>query len=138
MPSSSAFRWLILVLPVAWVIIRLWPAEHSLYSHLRGSAQSVHESPSHHKADQFTIHESLFKNHYQSHYAASPYDYNHYRPAYKYGFDLALDPDNQKIGWKSVAPQARHNWHEDLMGLWSQHTEAILYGWEQGITVHSE
>jgi hypothetical protein len=77
----------------------------------------------------------VFKAHYQSHYATSGYDYHHYRPAYKYGFDLALDPDNQKIGWSSVEPQARQNWNEGVMGRWGHHQQAILYGWEQGIKI---
>lgn len=136
MHSSSAFRWLILVIPVAWVIIRLLPAEHPRYSHLQVAAQQAQGQPSPHETDHFVSHESLFKAHYQSHYATSGYDYNHYRLAYKYGFDLALDPDNQKMGWKSVEPQARQNWNENLMGLWSQHNNAMLYGWEQGLTVN--
>ncbi len=137
MSSSSVFRYLILVIPVAWVVIRLMPAEHPRYGHLQLAAQQAQDQPSHHEADKFMIHESLFKAHYQSHYATSGYDYNHYRLAYKYGFDLALDQDNQKLGWKTVETQARQNWNEGLMGLWSQHDQAILYGWEQGVKLNS-
>lgn len=134
--NSSAFRWLILIIPVAWVILRLVPAEHPKYRHLQIAAPQAQEQPSHREADIFMIHDSLFKAHYQSHYAASGFNYDHYRLAYKYGFDLALDPDNQKLGWKTVETQARQNWNEGHMGLWSQHDQAIVYGWEQGVKLN--
>jgi hypothetical protein len=133
MNSMTAVRFLILVIPVVWLIIRLTPAEHSRTTHLQVMAQESYNLPSHREPDKFASTESLFKAHYQSHYATSGFEYHHYRLAYKYGFDLALDPDNQKVGWASVEPQARHNWNEGVMGLWSQHQQAILYGWEQGL-----
>jgi hypothetical protein len=134
--SATAFRILILVIPVAWVIIRLLPAEHPRYGHLQIAAQQTQNQPSHHEADTFVRHESLFKTHYQSHYATSEYDFNHYRLAYKYGFDLTLDPDHQRMDWKSIEPRARQNWNEGIMGQWSQYHQAVLYGWEQGLKIN--
>lgn len=90
----------------------------------------------HEETDLFLRHESIFEAHYQSHYATSGQTYQHYRLAYKYGFDLAQDRDNQKMDWKRLEPLARQNWNEGIMGSWSQHQEAILYGWEQGIKNH--
>lgn len=136
MNSTTVVRFLILVIPVVWVIIRLMPADHPQYGNLRVAAQQTQTHRSDQEADKFVGRESLFKSHYQSHYATSGYDYNHYRLAYKYGFDLALDPDNQKMDWKSVEPLARQNWNEATMGRWNQHHEAILYGWEQALTVN--
>ncbi|MDX2251248.1 MAG: hypothetical protein NW202_03095 [Nitrospira sp.] len=135
MNSTNAVRFLILVIPVVWLVIRLTPAEHSRPNHLQVMAQESYNLPSHREPDKFASNESLFKAHYQSHYATSGFEYHHYRLAYKYGFDLALDPDNQKMGWASVEPQARHNWNEGVMGQWSQHQQAILYGWEQGLKI---
>ncbi|MGZ8374807.1 MAG: hypothetical protein ACXW4A_07735 [Nitrospira sp.] len=149
MNSSTAFRILILVIPVVWVVIRLVPAEHPRYGNLRAIASQAQEAQSHHMeqgttgrnkdtSDKFASLESLFKADYQSHFTTSGYDYNHYRLAYKYGFDLTLDPDNQKMGWTSVEPHARQNWDEGIMGLWSQHRSAVLYGWEQGLKINGE
>ena len=138
MNSTTVVRLLILVLPVVWVVIRLMPAQHSGSSHLQLMSQETYALPSHREPDKFVSRESLFKTYYQSHYATSGYKYHHYRLAYKYGFDLALDPDNQKMGWKSVEPQARHNWNEGVMGPWTQHQQAVLYGWEQGTSVTGE
>ncbi|MFO0779705.1 MAG: hypothetical protein U0223_19105 [Nitrospira sp.] len=136
MGSTTMFRLLILIIPLTWVILRLLPADHSRSSHLRGVTQSVEEYKSHEETDQFLRHESTFKAHYQSHYATSGQTYQHYQLAYKYGFDLAQDRDNQKMGWTSMEPLARQNWNEGIMGSWSQHHEAVLYGWEQGIKNH--
>jgi hypothetical protein len=147
MNSATAFRILILVIPVVWVVIRLLPAEHPRYGNLRAIASQAQEEQSHHTeqgttgrdkvtSDKFASLESSFKAHYQSHFATSGYDYNHYRLAYKYGFDLTLDPDNQKMDWTSVEPQARQNWDEGIVGLWSQHRQAVLHGWEQGLKVN--
>lgn len=137
MNSATAFRFLILVIPVAWVIIRLLPAEHPRYGNLRAVAQQSQNDQSHQETDRFVSHEPLFKSHYQTHYAGSGYDYHHYRLAYKYGFDLALDAHHQKMEWKTVEPLARQNWNEGTMGLWSQHRHAVLYGWEQGVKLNS-
>ena len=147
--SATTFRILILVIPVVWVVIRLVPAEHPRYGNLRAMASQAQEAQSHHMeqgttglnkdtSDRFANLESLFKAHYQSHFITSGYEYNHYRLAYKYGFDLTLDPDNQKMGWTSVEPHARQNWDEGIMGPWSQHRSAVLYGWEQGLKINGE
>lgn len=138
MNSTTAFRFLILVIPVAWVILRLLPAEHPRYGHLQVAAQHAQDQPSHHEADAFISRESQFKAHFQSHYATSGHEYHHYRRAYKYGFDLALDPDNQKMGWNSVEPHARHNWNEGISGLWNDHRQAVLYGWEEGLKTNGQ
>jgi len=152
MNSATAFRFLILIIPVVWVVIRLLPSEHPRYGDLMGVAQQAQEPQSRQVGqdriagmterdketfDRFVSHESRFKDHYQSYYRTSGYDYNHYRLAYKYGFDLALDPPNQKMEWKSIEPQARRNWDDGSMGLWSQHYQAVLFGWEQGIKLNS-
>jgi hypothetical protein len=144
MTSTTAFRFFLLLIPVVWVIIRLLPAEHPQYGNLRTIAsqerQSHEETTRQNKeaSDKFVSHESSFRAHYQSHFATSGYDFNHYRLAYKYGFDVALEPDNRKMEWSSLEPQARQNLNEKLMGLWSQHRQAVLYGWEQGLKLHGE
>ncbi|HMS85825.1 MAG TPA: hypothetical protein PKD12_19445 [Nitrospira sp.] len=136
MNSSTTFRWLILIIPLAWVVIRLLPADPTRSSDLRGVIQQAEEHKSHEEADQFLRNESLFTAHYQSHYATSGQAYQHYRLAYTYGFDLAQNPDNQKMDWKRMEPLARRNWNDGVLGLWNQHQEAVWYGWEQGIKNH--
>jgi hypothetical protein len=113
--------------------------EHPRYGHLQIAAQQNRNQPSHHEADTFVRHKSLLKTHYQSHFATSSYDYHHYRLAYKYdGVDLTLDPDNQRMDWKSIEPRARQNRNEWIMGQWNQYHQALLYGWEQGLKINGE
>jgi hypothetical protein len=133
MNSASIIRILILVIPAVWVVFRLMPVDHPQYSNLRAAAQQGHDQPLMQEPDAFSTQESSFKAHYQSHFVTSGYEYNHYRLAYKYGFDLALNPDHQSMNWASIEPRARDNWNERTLGPWSLHRNAVLYGWEQGV-----
>jgi hypothetical protein len=53
MKAATAFRFLLLVIPVVWVVIRLLPAEHPQYGNLRAIAsqerQSHEETTGHNK-----------------------------------------------------------------------------------------
>lgn len=134
MKSTTVIRFLILFIPAVWVILRLMPVNHPKMNTVQFTARHAQEeAQSRRELDQFTAIESSFQAHYQSHYASSGFSYSHYRLAYKYGFDLARDPENQKVNWNIVEPQARAQWDERTLGAWSQHREAVLYGWEQGM-----
>jgi hypothetical protein len=85
--------------------------------------------------DKFVHHEARFKDHYQSHFSTSNYEYHQYRPAYQHGFELALEPRYQKTDWNSVEPHAHRTWDEPTMGLWNQYKDAVRYGWEQGVAL---
>lgn len=136
MNSATVIRFLIVVIPAVWVLFRLIPADHPTHSNLRITAQSAQEQHTLREPDAFSTQESLFKAHYQSHFATSGYQYTHYRLAYKYGFDLALHPDPQNMNWTSVEPEARHHWNERTLGPWIQHQDAVRYGWELGLKVN--
>jgi hypothetical protein len=41
MNSATAFRFLILMIPVAWVIVRLFPDEHPRYGNQAGRASNL-------------------------------------------------------------------------------------------------
>lgn len=149
MTTTTAFRFLILVIPFTWVILRLMPAEQHSYGHVHLVSSQAQEPARQQKQDRiagmtdrekeafdkFVKHESRFKDHYQSHFSTSHYDYNQYRPAYQHGFELGLDPRYRKMDWSSVEPEARRTWDESTMGLWSQYKDAVRYGWEQGATL---
>lgn len=131
MNSTTVVRLLILVIPAVWVAVRLMPVDHPQYTNLRPLTQQEQEHQR--EPDLFTSKESLFKDHYQAHFTTSGFVYNHYRMAYKYGFDLSLEPDHQTMNWTSIEPLARQHWDERILGAWDQHREAVLYGWEQGV-----
>lgn len=133
MNSTTVVRLLILVIPAVWVVIRLMPVDHPQYTNPQVSIQESQNHPSQQELDTFSTKESLFQDHYQAHFSASRFVYNHYRLAYKYGFDLALDPDHHTMNWTSIEPSARKNWDERILGQWKEHRDAVLYGWEQGM-----
>lgn len=83
--------------------------------------------------DQLKRHEPEFKEHYDHHYAGSGYGYNQYRPAYQYGYELAMDTRYKTLDWSVLELQARRGWDEPTMGLWEQYKDAVRFGWERGV-----
>lgn len=153
MKSTTRFRTLILAIPLIWMSILLIAAEQHVSAGGRLVTFETQEQPSSQQKqdrivrmtdqekkalDKFVTHESRFKDHYQSHYSTSKYEYHQYRPAYQHGFELALDPRYRKMDWNSVEPEARRTWNESTMGLWTQYKEAVRYGWEQGMALEEK
>ena len=83
--------------------------------------------------DQLKQQEPQFKEHYDHHYASSGYGYNQYRPAYQYGYELAMDTRYKSMEWSILELQARKGWDESTMGLWDQYKDAVRFGWERGV-----
>jgi hypothetical protein len=83
--------------------------------------------------DQLKRHEPEFKDHYDRHYADSGYGYNQYRPAYQYGYELALDTRYRTMEWSTLELQARRGWDEATLGLWDRYKDAVRFGWERGV-----
>ena len=83
--------------------------------------------------DQLKRHEPEFKDHYDHHYADSGYGYNQYRPAYQYGYELAMDARYKTMEWSTLEVQARRGWDEATLGLWDRYKDAVRFGWERGV-----
>jgi hypothetical protein len=83
--------------------------------------------------DQLEREEPQFKEHYDRHYADSGYGYNQYRPAYQYGYELALDRRYKSMDWSALERQAHQGWDEATMGLWDRYKDAVRFGWERGV-----
>jgi hypothetical protein len=83
--------------------------------------------------DQLKRHEPEFKDHYDRHYAGSGYGYNQYRPAYQYGYELAMDTRYKTMEWSTLELQARRGWDEATLGLWDRYKDAVRFGWERGV-----
>ncbi len=79
----------------------------------------------------FKRYEADYREHYNQHYAHSGYAYNQLRPAYEYGFELAIDPRYRDMEWNRLEPPARRGWDDSTMGLWDQYRDAVQYGWER-------
>ena len=83
--------------------------------------------------DQLKRHEPEFQEHYDRHYAGSGYGYNQYRPAYQYGYELAMDTRYRTMEWSTLELQARRGWDEATLGLWDRYKDAVRFGWERGV-----
>ncbi len=72
--------------------------------------------------------EQMFRWHYDSHYASTGYSYAQYRPAYRYGFDLAAN--SRFENWPAAERAALQGWDSSRMGAWERYQDAVRYGWE--------
>jgi len=78
-----------------------------------------------------SAYEADFRRNYESNYADSGLSYDEYRPAYRYGYDLAKDPRYSNKNWDSIEPQAKRNWEEGGKGSWNKYEQAIKYAWQR-------
>jgi hypothetical protein len=81
---------------------------------------------------EITRYEPDFRQNYESNFANTGYGYDQYRPAYRYGFELAKDPRYDGMDWNTLEMQAHRNWNEGTMGPWNRYKDAVRYGWERG------
>jgi len=73
-----------------------------------------------------------FRQDYESNSANSGYGYDQYRPAYRYGYEMASDSRYNASDWSDIEMQARRNWNEGTLGPWERYKDAVRYGWERG------
>jgi hypothetical protein len=81
---------------------------------------------------EITRYEPDFRQNYENNFANTGYGYDQYRPAYRYGFELAKDPRYDGMDWNTLEMQAHRNWNEGTMGPWTRYKDAVRYGWERG------
>ena len=96
---------------------------------LRRDAENV---PSGAELAEITRYEPDFRQNYENNFANSGYGYDQYRPAYRYGFELAKDPRYNGMDWSSLEMQDHRNWNEGTMVPWNRYKDAVRYGWERG------
>lgn len=72
-----------------------------------------------------------FRENYQSTYANTGLQYEQVRPAYRYGYQLAKEPQGRGSDWSTMEPQAKSSWEQDHNGAWDQYRDAVRYGWER-------
>lgn len=79
----------------------------------------------------------LFRQDYQTRYGAGQYDYSYYQPAYRYGYDLARDPQYREYDWYQLESIARQNYHmHGIRGAWEDVKDAVYNAWHS-VTGHS-
>ena len=72
---------------------------------------------------------------YRNHFQTLPYrdssEYGEYEPAYRYGYDLANDPNYGDAEWDTIEGRARTDWDTRNEGSWDRFKDSVRYGWER-------
>lgn len=75
---------------------------------------------------------TIFRRHYETHYAGSHYDYDQCIQAYHYGYDLAVDGRLNEASWAEIEPAACHYWqNHSYAGSWEDFKAAVHYAWTE-------
>jgi uncharacterized protein (TIGR02271 family) len=78
----------------------------------------------------FEAYESDFQRHYHTASASSGKPYEHWAPAYRYGYALATDPRCADRDWPALEAEARRDWEARHQGSWEEFKDAVHYAWE--------
>jgi hypothetical protein len=72
-----------------------------------------------------------FERHFDETYGDTEVDFDYYRPAYFYGYQLAHYDRFVDWEWDRLEPEARKNWElrKDIAGTWEDFKEAVYFGW---------
>lgn len=79
----------------------------------------------------FNTYEASFRNHFATAMIGSGYTYEQYQPAYRYGYNLAINQINNQRGWDDIEPEARQYWDQRNPGTWDHIKGAVRYAWEE-------
>lgn len=73
---------------------------------------------------------TAYRGHYQTNFANSGFQYEHYEPAYMYGSQLRDYEGYRDWEWDRVEPEARKSWEQRNPGTWDRIRDAVRYGWD--------
>jgi hypothetical protein len=75
--------------------------------------------------------EARFKDHFNANNYADQYQFKHYLPVYRFGYQLATNSHFKSQSWSEIEPLARKYWEEKNPGTWGQVQDVIKYAWEE-------
>jgi uncharacterized protein (TIGR02271 family) len=79
----------------------------------------------------FEAYTPTFQQHHTSTFADRGGVYKDYEPAYRYGYELAMNPQYRGRDWKGLETEARRDWEARRAGTWDRYRDAIYYGWDK-------
>lgn len=83
------------------------------------------------QARSFDYYEDDFRRDYDTLYTNSGYSYKQYQPAYRYGYDLAVDKKYSDYDWNRLEPEARMRWERDYPdSAWDDFKSAVRHAWQ--------
>ncbi len=75
--------------------------------------------------------DAMFNHDYMTRFGGGEYGYDYYQPAYRYGFDLAMNPRYSGYTWVQLEPEVRQDYERrGLRGAWDDVKDAVRYAWE--------
>jgi len=76
-----------------------------------------------------------FREHWETTYGDTSRDFDYYDPAYRYGYNLAIDDRYADVdNWDDLERDAREGWSnfaEGVEGTWEEFKDAVRRGWEE-------
>jgi hypothetical protein len=81
--------------------------------------------------NEFSYYDSDFRRHFETSSYASDYTYDQYRPAYRYGYDLATDDNFRGRNWDEIEIDAHRRWDERNPGTWERFKDSVRHAWEE-------
>jgi uncharacterized protein (TIGR02271 family) len=79
----------------------------------------------------FATYETDFRRHYTTAAGSRGQAYEHWAPAYRYGYTLAGDPRYRGRDWAAIEAEARRDWEQQHRGTWEEMKDAIRYAWDR-------
>lgn len=73
--------------------------------------------------------ETAYQRHWEANYAGRGQPYKVYAPAYRFGYTLAMEGEEER--WEAVADDARRRWQAEEQGNWEQFADAVRFAWEE-------
>ena len=75
-----------------------------------------------------------FREHYDLNYGSTNRDFDYYDPAYRYGYNLAIDERYDAFdSWDELERDAQSGWSEfagSVEGTWEEFKDAVRHAWE--------
>lgn len=79
----------------------------------------------------FSHYDTQFRSHFSAGMYGTTYDYDQFQPAYRYGYDLAVDPRYNNREWEDIEPEARRYWDEREPGAWERFKDSAREAWNR-------
>ena len=84
--------------------------------------------------DDYASFSPSFRDHFQTNYGSGSRDFDYYDPAYRYGYNLAIDERYDAFdSWDELERDAQSGWSEfagSVEGTWEEFKDAVRHAWE--------
>jgi len=93
---------------------------------------TTYHDPSAYSFNAFEAYDDRFRTHFETSMSDTNYTYDQYLPAYRYGYDLAVNERfRDYTDWNSVETDARRYWEERNPGTWERFKNAVQHAWQE-------